>query len=283
MVTLVDDDRATVIHRAGPDDGVAEGFELAWNDTPCARMVRGEGPRIAPSTAAVPAYADAPWSRRFTINAYAGVPLTDSNGVLMGTLSASDPAPQPDAVVAELPCLEFAGRMLSRVMESNRRGLALAVRAHHAEAQSLADPLTGLYNRRGWDRRLAAEASRSLRYDHPACVLAVDIDGLKQVNDRNGHAEGDAILRRAADAMCLALRDQDLIARVGGDEFLLLGVACDPAGADGLLNRVTESLAQAKVPASVGLAQHRPGETLADTAERADHAMYTRKRAQARN
>ena len=133
--------------------------------------------------------------------------------------------------------------MLSHVLESEQRRAEASHRAHHAEKKSLADPLTGLYNRRGWDRRLAAEASRALRYDHPACVLAVDIDGLKQVNDlQDGHAAGDAVLRRAADALCVALRDQDLVARVGGDEFLILGVACDADGGLGLRERVTTAL-----------------------------------------
>lgn len=281
VIGQVDADRLTVLHTDGPDYGVAEGFEVTWNDTHCARMLRGDGPPIAPATAAIPAYADAPLARRFTIGAYAGVPLTDSDGKLLGTLSAFDPAPQPDAVAEELPTIEIVGRMLGRVLESDRRNVALASRARSAEDQALADPLTGLYNRRGWARRLAAEDSRCLRYVSPACVLAVDIDGLKKINDTRGHAAGDDVLLRAADAMRVALRDQDVLARVGGDEFLVLGVACDRAGARSLSQRIAQALDQAGVPASVGLAQHDPEVSLAETAERADRAMYADKRSRA--
>jgi len=169
--------------------------------------------------------------------------------------------------------------MLGRVLESDRRGVELASRARRAENQALADPLTGLYNRRGWARRLAAEDSRCLRYGSLACVLAVDIDVLKAINDSQGHAAGDDVLRRAADAMRMALRDQDVVARVGGDEFLVLGVACDPDGARGLSQRIAKALDHAGVPASIGLAQHRPDGSLDEAVERADRAMHADKRA----
>ena len=189
----------------------------------------------------------APIAQRHSVGAYAGVPLTNTRGELLGTLCAMDPEPQPESINESLPTIEMVGRMLSHVLESEQHRAEASHRAHHAEKKSLADPLTGLYNRRGWDRRLAAEASRALRYAQPTCVLAVDIDGLKQVNDQDGHAAGDAVLRRAADALCTALRNQDLVARVGGDEFLILGVACDAdGGARGLQQRVTTALAQAK-------------------------------------
>ena len=277
MVTRLEGDHLTVLHADGGENGPAAGTVLAWNGTHCSRMVADGVPCVAPATAAVPAYAAVPVDQSFPVGAYAGVPLLDTRGVLLGTLCAFDPEPQPDAVTDALPTIALVGRMLSHVIQSEQLRAEASDRARDAEAQALADPLTGLYNRRGWARRLATEESRTLRYEHPACVLAVDIDGLKQVNDRQGHAAGDAVLHRAAEAMRGALRDQDLVARVGGDEFLILGVACEPDGARGVRDRVTAALAEADVRASVGLARHRPDETLAATAERADAAMYAHK------
>ncbi len=94
------------------------------------------------------------------------------------------------------------------------------------DAGARRDPLTGILNRRGLDERLGIEITRARRTGEPLCVLTADLDGLKQINDRYGHAAGDEALGLAAEVMAGGLRDVDVLARTGGDEFVLLLPNC---------------------------------------------------------
>ncbi len=95
------------------------------------------------------------------------------------------------------------------------------------------DPLTGLYNRRYVERRLSEEIDRARRTGEPLSVVMLDLDLFKEINDRNGHAVGDRVLKRFADMLCLCLRAHDIVGRVGGDEFcaILPGASGDAAHA----------------------------------------------------
>ncbi len=279
IVTRFRNGQMTVLHAHGTITGPTEGSALAWDTPRWDALTVRDGAQIAPDTTTPPPYVQIPLAPHFAVRAYASVPLLSTDETLLGTLNAIAPNRQPPKVTDEAPTLAFVGRMLARVLESEIGYAEQGQIAQQALNDALSDSLTGLYNRRGWERRLTEEASRAHRHKSPICVLAVDIDGLKTINDTRGHAAGDAVLCRAANTMRAALRDQDVLARVGGDEFLVLGVACEPTGLDGLLHRVTQALAQASVPASIGKAQHRPDEPLAATVERADSAMYAQKRA----
>ena len=91
---------------------------------------------------------------------------------------------------------------------------------------ALVDQLTGALNRRGFEARANAELSRARRHEQEVTLIYLDLDGFKQVNDNLGHAAGDVVLRRAAISMGATLRGEDVLARVGGDEFVaLLGLA----------------------------------------------------------
>jgi diguanylate cyclase len=125
---------------------------------------------------------------------------------------------------------------------------------------------------------LVQEDERCRRYGHPATVFVVDLDHLKEINDTAGHAAGDALLVRAADALQEVVRDIDIVARLGGDEFGLIAVECDAAGAELLLRRLREALDVRQVKASVGLAVREGASGLARAWEQADRLMYAQKR-----
>jgi diguanylate cyclase (GGDEF)-like protein len=147
------------------------------------------------------------------------------------------------------------------------------------------DPLTRVLNARSFADRLTTELSRNRRYKRPLSLLYLDIDNFKALNDSRGHQTGDAALRLVADAMRRAVREVDVVGRMGGDEFAVLMPETDGALAQGAAARLAEGIRTAfdgtpALSASIGVVSFR--DTAATTDEvlrRADQAMYEAKRA----
>jgi len=146
------------------------------------------------------------------------------------------------------------------------------------------DPLTGLYNRRSGEQRLNEEISRAVRHRRPLTILLIDLDGLKQTNDKLGHPAGDLVLKRFAERLQKAIRGSDLAVRLGGDEFMVLLPECRAEEIGRVINRI-EGLEvdyeENKIPCrfSRGWTDYRPGETAEELLKRADDALYSNKRA----
>jgi diguanylate cyclase (GGDEF)-like protein len=161
---------------------------------------------------------------------------------------------------------------------SELAGLALASRR---------DALTGLPNRRAFDEELAREVARSARTGAPLGLVVLDVDRFKAVNDGHGHPAGDAVLREVAARAGAAVRQGDLAARIGGEEFALLLPGADLPGAAELAERVRAAVAAAPVSAgdrtiavtvSLGCAVLAPGEPPEALLGRADARLYEAKR-----
>jgi diguanylate cyclase (GGDEF)-like protein len=146
------------------------------------------------------------------------------------------------------------------------------------------DQLTGLYNRRSGEQRLAQEISRAQRHGRPLTILLMDLDGLKQINDRHGHAAGDTVLKGFADRLQRAIRGSDLAVRLGGDEFMALLPECRAEEVRHVLARL-EGLEfefddnKLRLQYSRGWTDYAPGETPQELLKRADAALYENKRA----
>ncbi len=147
------------------------------------------------------------------------------------------------------------------------------------------DALTGLLNARGFYKRLRAEIRRSKRYRAPLTVLFLDLDGLKGINDRYGHRAGSAALRQTARVIRAELRDADVAARWGGDEFTILApntsFEAAPGIAERIRGRIAAQVARWPMTASIGVATAEPDDqrtTSATLMRAADTALYEAKR-----
>jgi diguanylate cyclase (GGDEF)-like protein len=149
------------------------------------------------------------------------------------------------------------------------------------EMESRTDALTGLLNRRAYEERLAIEAARSARYQHPLALAIFDLDGFKAVNDEFGHPTGDSVLQGVADAINSSRLTDDAF-RIGGDEFALLMPETWLEGAKVAATRVATAiedaeLGDATISASFGVASLTSGDGLA-LHDAADRALLAAKR-----
>lgn len=183
------------------------------------------------------------------------------------------------------------GAESSVIRDLLKRALQCATKQYMVQMElsnlALKDGLTGLYNRRGFlalaDRqlKLAQRSNRSL------LLFFIDLDGLKEINDFFGHAEGDAALRCTAEALEATFRDSDVVARLGGDEFAALAIEASGQSEATIRDRLTEYLNSVsrkdvhyKFSVSLGTARFDPWNpvTIRELIAEADRAMYERKR-----
>ena len=151
-------------------------------------------------------------------------------------------------------------------------------------AEARTDELTGLLNRRGFEEHSAAELARARRDDTFVGVASFDIDYFKRVNDEWGHETGDRVLVRLASILTAESREIDLVARLGGEEFVVLLPRCDVAAAERFAERIRIAVAaedDSELPGirvSAGVAADRAPSTMNVLLQQADSALYTAKR-----
>ncbi len=157
----------------------------------------------------------------------------------------------------------------------------------HVMGLASKDALTGLFNKRRFDELLPAEAARATQTGSPLCLILLDIDHFKSVNDTYGHPAGDAVLKAVAETASACLRENDTLSRVGGEEFALL-LPAPLAGAVGRAETVRRAIerqsldfgaAKLQVTVSLGVAELAQGEPLESFYRRADALLYESKRA----
>jgi diguanylate cyclase len=198
------------------------------------------------------------------------VPLVYESAVV-GVLKAYDP--RPDAF-AEGDVVAL--KLLSGVIASHMAHANDYQEQRHA---SIHDALTGLANRRAFDRRIAAEGARARRYGDTSAICSLDLDGFKQINDTLGHAAGDEVLRAVARHFDV-LRGEDEAFRVGGDEFAMVLVGATVEGAELVARRIEAAIAEdpacCGVTISCGTAVLDAADPLA-AVEHADAELYSAK------
>jgi diguanylate cyclase (GGDEF)-like protein len=197
------------------------------------------------------------------------------------------------------PTQDFAGEapsaaalappvLLTAEIERLQTELA-ATRAKLAEVEAKLDidPLLDVFNRRGFERELRRAVSYVKRYGARAALVYLDLDDFKPVNDRHGHAAGDAVLKAVAAMLARNVRASDIVARMGGDEFAVLLWNLGPPEAIAKATVLEQLTAGARVPwegtslsvaASAGVVVISAADEAAGVLARADEAMYARKR-----
>ena len=155
------------------------------------------------------------------------------------------------------------------------------------KAQALTDPLTRLYNRRGFLALAAQQYKLSRRAQSEFLIVFADVDGLKQINDHYGHAEGDYSILKTAEILKKTFRESDIIARIGGDEFVILHVDAGEDNAQGITQRLEENLKEFnqgntrpyEISLSFGVTYFNPSGaiSLEDVLKEADEQLYHQK------
>jgi diguanylate cyclase (GGDEF)-like protein len=147
--------------------------------------------------------------------------------------------------------------------------------------QASTDALTGLANRAGWEREAGERHAEAIRRGAPVSIAFFDVDRFKAINDTHGHAAGDAVLQQLAVVLRERLPARSQVARLGGEEFVVLLVDQPPDAAEGYVQRVRAEFAQATrelgATVSAGIAHRQAGESLAQQLRRADAALYEAK------
>lgn len=278
MITRVEDKDWIVLQSEDHGYDVQPGQVFQWADSFCFHMIAGKGPKIAPRSEDIPLYATAPINQQVSIKSYIGQPLIHEDGSLFGTLCAIDPQIKSDAIMQEVELVELFGNLLSNILQAELRQNEQIRQHERLEAEALRDGLTGLYNRRAWEKLVTTEEERCKRYGHPAAVFFIDLNDLKKVNDSLGHDRGDELIQQTANVLRNTARSNDIVARLGGDEFVILSLENDEAGAEVLLSRLMQALKQEKIAAAIGVAMRHPAQGLFKAAAEADRRMFEHKR-----
>jgi diguanylate cyclase len=185
--------------------------------------------------------------------------------------------------------LEYRGhseQLRSRIADLERESKELQAKLDSEQHQARLDPLTGVANRKSFDERLAQQIQRRRRGDGTTTMLLWDIDNFKQINDTYGHRAGDRVLQNVATCFAAAARGGDFVARIGGEEFMMLLGGVPLAEALQMANRIraaVESLkfhfrgAPVRVTVSCGITELGDNDAPEAAFDRADGALYRAK------
>ncbi|KTA80384.1 GGDEF domain-containing protein [Aeromonas salmonicida] len=269
---------------------IPEGVSVDWSDTLCRRAL-DEGRLYAADVA--DRWGDSAAARAMGIRTYMSSPVRTSSGSLYGTLCGASAEHKP-LVTGSEHLIAFFARLIAEHVEREQLLQQLQQANNELSRQALSDPLTGLPNRRALMLELHRLFSLLKRTGHPLLISFIDLDGFKAINDTHGHDAGGLLLQTMAQQLAGALRSGDLLARVGGDEFVAVGMG--PLSGEETVEAAVHSFqrrlfeqSQVQLPlasqvldypgASVGVVAVDPASISIDDALRqADACMYAVKR-----
>lgn len=268
LVSVVGDDRQYFAGLCGLAQPWADARQTPLSHSFCQHVVANAAPLIVEDAREDPVLCSSLAIVDLDVVGYAGFPVVSPTGHVLGSLCAIDTKPRAWEA-AQLEAL--ADLALLAGTELERRDLA---RRHAIDAR--ADALTSMANRRAWDEELPSALRRAEQLGHPLSVVLIDLDRFKAYNDRLGHAAGDAALREVGVRWHAQIRDIDLLARIGGEEFGLLLPGCDAAAALAIVDRLRADMPEG-LTASAGIVAWAIPLTAEQFIAEADRALYRAK------
>ena len=271
-----------------------EGLSVPWEDTLCRRALEA-GQTYTPDVPAC--WGDSTAAKALGLQTYVSTPVRLPQGQLYGTLCAASAQPcdlPPDA----LPLLQLFATLIGQQVERELLLRQLQQRNQELSTFAMTDALTGMPNRRALLEEMPRMWARAQRENRYVLLAFIDLDQFKPINDRHGHHIGDQLLCTISRQLLNALRDSDFAARIGGDEFVMLGTGAErspgasPSTEELQVRLTLASQCDVALPhsllhypgASVGVVCIDPHATTPDESlEQADQAMYNIKATRRQN
>lgn len=259
---------------------IPEGFSVPWNDSLCKRALDD---RCIFSNDVAERWRSCLAAQDLGIATFFSIPVRLTDGSLFGTLCATSRARQPYNIEGEQVMNLFAN-LISHYVEKVTLVQQLRAANVALEMHSYTDELTGLPNRRSLFKHLAAQFSQAREQQRSVLLIFIDLDDFKAINDRFGHPCGDSFLIQIGERLAARVRSGDIVGRLGGDEFLIVGPGPDSADQQEYIAALRQALAgiyflgehRINYPgASFGVIEADPWQIDVELALRAaDEAMY---------
>ena len=213
----------------------------------CTHALHEEQMMLVPNASKDERFHDNPFVNgdRLNVGFYAGCPVRTPDGMPVGTLCAIDTQPR-EMTPEQLETLNDLASMVEtelRLSTISTSQSELIKELGAAKRLAMIDPLTRLWNRGGLTQLVAKEWSEAVRQQKPVTIVMADIDHFKKINDTHGHAAGDMVLRAVAKRLLESARQEDVVGRYGGEEFLLLLTDCLPEKAATIIERMRAAIA----------------------------------------
>lgn len=270
---------------------IPEGLTVDWQDSLCKRALTEQQFCVTDISLC---WGDSGAARELGIHSYLSTPITLSDGQIYGTICGASKC-QVAVSATSMTLLQLMARIIAMQVEREQLLQFLEQENRLFRSVALTDPLTGLANRRALNAELQRALANSSRNGTTIFVAYIDLDNFKQINDYYGHDAGDRFLLAITAALLAQRREGDFTARIGGDEFIIVGYL---TGDD--VTQYEDSLHQQLLScttgqfdigeqllsypgASIGLVLARPEESAEQVLKRADVAMYAQKRQRKRD
>lgn len=256
---------------------IPEGLSVPWGDTLCKRALDENRPYTDDVAGC---WGDSEAAKALGIQTYLSQPVRNLDGGLYGTLCAAS-ATGTRVDPQTLQVLGLFARLIAHQVDRERLLDSLRRSNQELATHALSDPLTGVANRRALTQELKRMLARARRELAIVQVAYIDLDGFKAINDRHGHEVGDSFLVQVASRLSASIRACDFVARIGGDEFVVLAYNASLDGLRARIERMTSGRYRLNDElvdyggASVGVAISTPDDSDPEALlARADAAMY---------